>query len=133
MVPEQNQSVWVSLQFGKQGATFVVTGEVKTEIEVTCQSCLDRLSVRLECKVSLGLVHSLDAIGLLPEGFEPLLIESDDSVMDVADIIQDELILALPQYPRHEHCLLAKLERPITSNDDERENPFGVLKRLNRV
>jgi len=54
--------------------------------------------------------------------------------LDVAALIEDELLLTLPLAPRHEHCKLA-----IGGSDDagnigkiDRESPFDVLARLKR-
>ena len=66
--------------------------------------------------------------------------ESDDDVLaltpalDLADLIEDELLLALPLVPRHERCP-EPLPRGFVEADpatDPADNPFAVLAALKR-
>jgi uncharacterized protein len=66
----------------------------------------------------------------LPGGYEPLLTQ--DGQLNLADVIEDELILALPVVPLSP----AAEQQPRVwgeeneTQDDEQPNPFAVLKKM---
>ena len=74
---------------------------MQTEIELICQRCLGPLRLPLRVAVSLALIRaeSEPEFARLPSQREPLLAAGAD--LAVADLVEDELLLALPQIPRH--------------------------------
>ncbi len=91
--------VMLTARMDNQGRRFV-EGEVHAEIELVCQRCLGTLVLPLVAKVSLMLTRSESkAEAALPEGYEALLI--GEKRTRVTDLVEDELLLALPQIPRH--------------------------------
>jgi uncharacterized protein len=81
--------------------------------------------------VRLGVVHSLGEADLLPESYEPLLLETD--TIPLADILQDELLLAVPAVPQHECCDPAAQSRQEAAPAvAKRPNPFAVLAELKK-
>ena len=65
-----------------------------------------------------------------PSRYEPVIVE--DEAMDLYDVIEEELLLALPVAPKHDH---ACVELPGQSQaeieaEDRKPNPFEVLARL---
>ncbi len=113
--------VELDLRFHRDGRTPVVTGHVRAGLKVTCQRCLEPVDIAVDQAVNLGLVTSLDEGALLPEDYEPLLVGQER--IRLADIVEDELILAIPLIPRHERCEM----RGIRKDALERPNPFAVL------
>jgi uncharacterized protein len=114
-------------------------GEIQTWLHVTaatalpleCQRCLKAVDVALQIERSFLFVHGEDAAAQLDA-------DSDDDVLaltralDLRELIEDELLLALPLVPRHEICpepLLAGAEAPV----DEKPNPFAALAALKRT
>jgi len=47
--------------------------------------------------------------------------------MDVAQLVEDEVLLALPMVPRHDRCSAG-----VTAERETRSSPFGVLVELKR-
>lgn len=93
-------AVMVALAAGiDPGGVRFIAGSLQTQVELVCQRCLGLLSWPLDVEVSLGLVHSEAEADCLPEKYEPLLVP--EGVLRVADLVEDELLLALPQIPRH--------------------------------
>lgn len=93
-------AVTVALAAGiDPGGVRFIAGTLQTQVELVCQRCLGLLSWPLDVGVSLGLVHSEAEADRLPEKYEPLL--APEGVARVADLVEDELLLALPQIPRH--------------------------------
>lgn len=93
-------SVALAAGVDEQGLRFV-EGSLQTEVELICQRCLGPLRLPLRVAVSLALIRaeSEPEFARLPSQREPLLAAGAD--LAVADLVEDELLLALPQIPRH--------------------------------
>ncbi|HHC72966.1 MAG TPA: hypothetical protein ENK54_08715 [Thiotrichales bacterium] len=124
----------VRLRFGvdERGQSFV-TGELEAAVELTCQRCLQPVSVPLEVDFRLGMVKDDAQARGLDEGYEPVLLQGP--TLSLHEIVEDELLLALPPVPRHptgecpagEGTLrFGELPEP----DEETDNPFAVLRGL---
>ena len=104
----------------------VIHGVVETAVELTCQRCLQPVSVPIHAELALGVVQDEAAAKKLPDSLEPLLL-GDDPIR-LADLIEDEILLALPVVPRHEHvCVPAHREHEGAEGAD---NPFAALRGL---
>lgn len=112
----------------------VVKGELNAELEMTCQRCMQGTQVEVSVDVMLGIISKESQAEQLPESYEPLLVTSDE--MKLADIVEDELILALPVVAIHspEQCSVQQVtefERgDETQPATQKENPFAVLATL---
>jgi uncharacterized protein len=100
-------------------------------LPLICQRSLDRFELPVHIDTRLGLItREADESGL-PEGYEPLL--TADGVLRLADVVEDELILAVPAIPVRPGT--DYVERTWGDAEDEpaaalRENPFDVLKEI---
>src|SRR5262245_20051556 len=70
-----------------------------------CQRCLEPMAFAVDTEVTLVLAATLDEIHA-----EPASAQAPDRVvagreMALRDLIEDELILAVPYAPRHEECV----------------------------
>lgn len=114
----------------------VLSGWLKTALSLECQRCLEEVVLPIEIRLSQVFVRGLDEAGLLPESLDPCLVEEEQ--VSFTDLIEDELLLALPQVAMHDSGICtAPLsatpdEMPIESSEQERENPFAVLAELKR-
>ncbi len=107
-------------------------GTIKGEVSLVCQRCLEALRFPLDLEFSLGIIASDDEVVRLPEGYEPLLASGDP--MKTFEVIEDEVLLAVPSVPTHEgvaHCRAGHLDHE-NQVVPERENPFAVLEKLKR-
>ncbi|WP_235726588.1 YceD family protein [Methylocaldum szegediense] len=125
MVLNEKGEAKVDLEFRKEGRRAVVSGWVEADLELECQCCLEPLDWPVRSKVHLGIVSTIDEGNLLPEPLEPLLLD-ETGMIDPADIVADELVLAIPPIPQHPQCALPKTE----TDAESRENPFAVLAQL---
>jgi uncharacterized protein len=66
-----------------------------------CQRCLDPLEFAVDRSVELQLSTSEQEIATAEDGVDRVLAHRS---MDVAALVEDELILALPMVPMHERC-----------------------------
>jgi len=124
-------SVAVTLSFSKLGRIPALDGELNTIVELCCQNCLQPIKIPVSSKFKLGFVSSLSEADLLPDGYEPFLLESDKVAL--VDIAEDELLLTIPAFPKHtEGCLDTRYQKIMVQVDtqSDTENPFSVLAKL---
>lgn len=104
-----------------------------TRVWLTCQRCLQPF------EVPLGLARRLRFVRGESQA-EALDAESDDDVLalgrslDLRELVEDELLLALPLVPRHGQCPqplpMSAGDAPPADAAVERANPFAVLQAL---
>jgi len=93
-----------------------------TTLETVCQRCLGPLELPLSIDETLELSESELEIAHAQDEVDRVLATGS---MNVAELVEDELILELPQTPKHERCTL-----PDAAQTSERESPFKALERL---
>ena len=107
--------------------------DADTEVTLECQRCLQPMRVPLHAERRIFFVEGEDAAAALDA-------ESDDDLLaltpalDLAELVEDELLLALPLVPRHAHCP-QPLPRAFVEDEsaiDPADNPFAVLASLKR-
>lgn len=107
----------------------------EAEVGLACQRCLQTMAHRLVLDTRIRFVHGEDAAARLDEEIEADVLALTRS-LDLRDLVEDELLLALPIVPRHEAC--PDPERPSTypgdasdeSQDAAAVHPFAVLRQL---
>ena len=126
--------VTVDLFFGREGRLAKVEGQIEAVLELKCQNCLQAVQWPVKNTVKLGIVTSIDQADRLPEDYEPLLV--DDEKILLKNIIEDELLLVLPAFPKHQHDCLANnsyVNKAGSLTDEQQsppENPFSILAKL---
>ncbi len=122
----------VRLEFGidEMGARFL-QGTIRATLAIQCQRCLEPMPWEVDLELSLGLLHPGEDEARAGV-HEPLIV--DPVPMHLLDLLEDEILLALPQIPRHplEACPAREYVEPATApdwNDPARAkaNPFSVL------
>jgi uncharacterized protein len=114
----------------------ILSGWLKTVFSLQCQRCLEEVCLPVDIRLSVAFVQGLDEAEMLPEEFDPCLVEEDQ--VTFKDLIEDELLLAMPQVAMHQPgaCNTPAAggaeKTPGTSSGQERENPFTVLAELKR-
>lgn len=124
-----------SLDFA-QDALRVAYVEMKidAELPLLCQRSLQRFLFPVSIVQRLGLLHSgtgseeADEAGL-PEGYEPLLMP-EDGMLQTAELVEDELILAIPVVPLMPGTEAMDGDWPAEDAEKERANPFAALSAL---
>jgi uncharacterized protein len=94
-------------------------------LQLTCQRCLGALEFPLHVGASLLLAATqaeIDAEPLEADGPERIVAGKE---MPVHDLIEDEVLLAIPIAPRHEHCAA---QTALAA--EERHTPFEGLRVL---
>ena len=113
------------LEFGRDaGNQPFVEVRVDAELPLQCQRTLERYLHRVRLVQQLGLITSEAQESALPEQMEPLLVP-ESGEMPAIDLVEDELILALPVVPINPESTLP--EEVWAREDDDKPNPFAVL------
>lgn len=137
MLADSHGDVAVDLQFGvdEQGISYM-RGHLGAEVSLTCQRCMEPVTVPLEAEVAVGFVLNDDKARNMPEPYEACVL-SEESAM-LSELIEDELILALPIVAAHpeQSCQpwLEEQQEERSALDEvaEKKNPFAVLASLKR-
>lgn len=137
ILANQNGKVAVQLSFFKQNRLAGVNGQINVNIDLVCQKCLDAVEWHSQITFDLGLVGSLDEADRLPEGYEPMLVKSEEKIA-LSRLIEEELLLAVPSFPKHEYnCSDLKQsehDKARTKMEVENSNnPFSVLAKLKKT
>ncbi len=130
-----NQQVTASLQFGRdEDDRRRVTGTVSAELSLKCQRCLEPVTYHIDARVDLVMVWDEEQIKALPEHLDPIMVTEDK--MPLAELLEEELLLALPLVALHETCPTSLVEDHADTDSDagavKPDNPFAVLAQLKR-
>ncbi len=127
--------VEVAMDFRRDGeGSPCIMGKVRAELVLVCQRCLGDMRLPLNLDLRLGLVPTDARAKQLPVDLDPLVVS--ESPMSLSDIIEDELVLALPIIPMHppemcEGIQKSGLGQALADTDQLRnDNPFAVLESL---
>ncbi|MET0050222.1 MAG: YceD family protein [Candidatus Thiodiazotropha sp.] len=113
-------------------------GTICAQLSLECQRCLGELVFPVESQLSVVFVQGLDEAERLSEALDPYMVE--EGTVDLMELIEDELLLALPQVSMHDRdvCQLpadSGSDDPVPepeSGTQEKDNPFSVLAGLKR-
>jgi uncharacterized protein len=134
MLVNDSGTISVDLFFGREGRLAKVEGHIEAILELECQNCLEAVKWPVDCNIKLGIVTSIDQANRLPEEYEPLMIEEEKILLK--NIIEDEILLNLPAFPKHEHtCFVSKtdndnLNTVVNDEPSPTRNPFSILAKL---
>ena len=107
---------------------YCIIGKIETKLHVVCQRCLGSMELQINSLVNLSIVSGQTDISNLPDKYEPLIL--DDDSISLLELIEDELLLAVPMSPTHElnRCPAAKILDEM--HDAVPNRPFAILKKL---
>jgi uncharacterized protein len=84
----QRRDGWLALELDYQAA-----------VHLKCQRCLEPFEYKLADRVDVVVADADSMPATAPEGFEPF--ELEDGRLQPAQLIEDELIVAMPLVPKH--------------------------------
>jgi len=116
-------------EFQLVGEWPVAALDVAAVLTLECQRCLGPM--RHEIDTQSRLVFAGTERAGLPEGYEP--VEGDPHRIDLAALVEDELLLGLPIIPQHaqgEACTLPWNGRAAGQGGTETRRPFAGLRDL---
>lgn len=137
ILADDSGAVNIDFSFAKEGALSTLQGSVKANLMLQCQSCLQPVVCSVDRRFKLGLVASLAQADRLTDDCEPLILKTEKILL--SDLIEDELLLALPDFPRHKDRCITNLKEStaIVKNDCDKplnsHNPFSLLATLKNI
>ena len=109
-----------------------VVGHLEAEVQMSCQRCMESTALPLALDVRWALVNSEAQMVTLPDDCEPLL--APEGTVLLSDLVEDELILALPLIPVHADVGQCRANGYMLNKTSispaEKSNPFAVLSTL---
>ena len=113
---------------------YIVHVLVTAEVIVTCQRCLEDMPTSVSNENTLAVVWTDEQAEHLPRHLDPLIVA--DEASSLWELVEDELILAMPAFSYHEaeDCneILVGYTGPAPDEvaDEGKPNPFDVLAQL---
>jgi len=129
----------VKLTFDIKDGQAAIEGHIDGQLKLTCERCMETMTLDVDSDIRLGLVQSEQEIDGLLSGFEPLM--TSDEPMRVLDLIEDEILLLLPMVPSHAQGECAYIEGvaqadesvvKVERNGQKTVNPFSTLSTLKK-
>ncbi|NWN81435.1 MAG: DUF177 domain-containing protein [Halomonas sp.] len=130
---EGDAEVWLDFTIDVQGR-HEIHGRLKAALQLPCRRCLQPMAQDVESEFLLGMVTSDALAAELPSTHEPVLVE--DEQLNLLTVVEDELILSLPQVVYHDEADCAVSRDQLTSGEDvaashePAASPFDVLRHL---
>jgi len=109
-----------------------VTGWIKHTLGLRCERCLDEVAISLDQPIEVFIRLESEELPEITDNLE--FYEYAGKSLELADLIEDELLLALPLFPKHEDISLCNQDMIawLATNEVSAENvdsPFAILKR----
>ncbi|BDM64607.1 hypothetical protein NFHSH190041_20590 [Shewanella sp. NFH-SH190041] len=127
--------VTVSLECGVdlQGIVYL-KGKAVTELTLTCQRCMTLLTTEVTVDFCFSPCRTPAEIDELPDAYDPIECNEIGEIR-LHQLIEDELIIAVPLIPMHEDSKCSQGSKDIVVGEiepaqEERPNPFAVLEKL---
>ena len=140
--PGNKSEITVDFTFAlDQGGQANISGSIDVVLWILCQRCLNPMRWCQKITVKLALVNSDLEADNLPSHYEPLFLNEgdEDNLHALAEIVESEIILALPQEAMHnqDEC---SIDGRYRNKDDKQDrastdtnikpNPFAILKQI---
>jgi len=116
-----------SVELSRESGRIIADVQFETQLMVSCQRCLGAMPMRIEGGSRVALVESEEDAATVPPEFETAL--APQGRLRLAELVEEELLLALPAAPRHaEGACPAARQEARESSDTQR--PFAALGEL---
>lgn len=109
---------------------------IEAQLPLRCQRTLQRFLHPVSVVQRLGLLRAGDeeaeaAEAALPEGYEAVEVGEDGAIRPI-DLVEDELILAIPVVPVAPGSESVERDWPVTADEEAQANPFAALAALKK-
>ena len=100
--------------------------QIEAELPLECQRSLQRFVLPVRLQQRLGLIRDEADEAALPPDYEALLVPAD-GMLHPAELVEDELILALPVVPVSPEAEAVTREFAPTAEEVAKASPFAGL------
>ena len=102
---QKNNIAEITLEFNQDTSRiYFISGKIKANLNLICQRCNSVMPYEMNISFLLSPVISEERAKNLPKKYEPVFMQDD--LVSVYDMIEDEILLALPLVQKHEKCEL---------------------------
>ncbi|MBN6149292.1 DUF177 domain-containing protein [Xanthomonas sp. AmX2] len=122
-----------TLEFGRDEVlqvSYVELG-IETALPLICQRSLQRFLLPVSMVQRMGLIRDEADEAALPPEYEALLVP-DDGMLRPQDLVEDELVLAVPLVPVAPGSEAVEQDWPATEEELSKANPFAALAALKK-
>ncbi|WP_333607679.1 23S rRNA accumulation protein YceD [Arsukibacterium sp.] len=135
---DQQADVAVKVQCATdQQGLAVLQGTASCQVSVSCERCGEPMTLALNCSFAYTPVKGDDsaALELIPERYD-VIVRNEHGEINLRQLVEDELILALPLFPMHDEADCALSQAAMSFGDigpePEKPNPFAILQELKK-
>ena len=126
----------VSLDFGTDAQGLrLMSGHARAQVSLQCQRCNELFDSTVESEFTYTPLRANAVAPEVPEDYDTIEVDEAGEI-NLVELVEDELILGLPQIPTHENeqCSEGTFDQsfgelPVA---EERPNPFAILEELKR-
>ena len=134
-----NQWVQIDCKLSKDAYHRIVWLDAHLDATVTlqCQRCLDTVVIPLQYDVHIAIVDDESAVDYLDEDADFIILGEDlgtqkgnfktPATVDLVYLLEDELLLSMPNSPKHDACEHKHRPAIQTEAEEKRDNPFEIL------
>ncbi|MDK1289952.1 23S rRNA accumulation protein YceD [Pseudoalteromonas umbrosa] len=127
-------AVTIHCDIDQQGLV-VIRGSARTRVTLVCQRCNDELGLDLAQDFAYSPVGLGAESDDLPESYDVVELDEEGEI-NLRQLIEDELILAIPIVPMHDEASCSFSNKPVSFGEieaeDSKPNPFEILKQLKK-
>lgn len=102
---------------------------IEAGLPLVCQRSLQPFVQQIEIEQTLGLIRDEAGEAALPPGYEAMLVPEDGRI-NAAELVEDELILAVPLIPVSPGSESVERDWPVREEEAAATNPFAALSAL---
>jgi DUF177 domain-containing protein len=110
-----------------------ITGYVCASLKLECQRCLEPVCIPIATEIDAVVVEGFEEAERLPGEYEPLM--AGEKLIRLYDVVEDELLLALPYVAMHQDGECQAASQNIRGSDEvvnedraqTKPNPFAKL------
>jgi len=147
MLSSAGHSVRATVGFSRRKDHIVVSGRLKTDYAVECQRCVEQMVLEIDEPFELVFVDNEAAAQQLAKELDPVILDEKGQI-HIIDLLEDELILHVPEFPKHtgeNACEFKEVSfggidsgsasdtenhAGAQTDEESRQRPFDVLKNL---
>ncbi len=111
----------------------VLVLSANAKLSMTCTRCLEPIAVSLAVDRRFWVVKDEATAQLLDADQDEIDVLAASRQFDVMELLEDELLMALPVQPTHDQCDLPERKTGLQMPDEGKPNPFAVLAALKKT
>jgi uncharacterized protein len=128
LLAERDGRVQGNVALGRQQGRIVADVALNAQLTLRCQRCLGPMQVAVESSSRVALVESEADSATVPPELETAL--APEGRLRLADLVEEELLLALPAAPRHAEGQCPAVDGAEEDAEQTVQRPFANLGEL---